>query len=160
MASSTSINRVSTPTSGNKSTSQPVAEVVTLSDLTQQILANAEILFPREEHLRVVTAQTPSGLLYHSLLVADKPQPKEAQYRINDTKIVVKSQGTQERRGALMDLLQETERRVGKELLKYYSPTKGGIEPEDGDFESHSSAQCFTAAKERTGYMMRLLILS
>ena len=80
-------------------------------------IANAAILFPREQNIRVVTAQTPSGLLYHSMLVADKPQPKEAQYKINDTKIIVKSQGTQERRGAMVDLLQETERRIGKELL-------------------------------------------
>ena len=79
--------------------------------------ANASILFPKEQNLRVVTAQTPSGLLYHSMLVADKPQPKEAQYKVNDTKIVVKSQGAQERRGAMMDLLQETEKKVGKELL-------------------------------------------
>ncbi|KAI9667249.1 MAG: hypothetical protein M1821_000062 [Bathelium mastoideum] len=117
MASSNLATRVATPTSPNKNPLTPALDVVTLSDISQQVVTNAAILFPKERNLRVVTAQAPSGLLYYCMLVADKPQPKEARYKIDDFKIVVKSQGTQDRRRAILDLLEETEKRVGKELL-------------------------------------------
>ncbi|KAI9709473.1 MAG: hypothetical protein M1820_003233 [Bogoriella megaspora] len=110
-------NRAATPNSSSKATPTQIVEAITLTDVTNQILTNAQVLYPRESNLRVITAQTPSGLLYHSLLTADKPQPKEAVYPVQATKVVIKSQGAQERRGALMDLLMETERKVGKEIL-------------------------------------------
>ncbi|KAK3116707.1 hypothetical protein LTR53_002616 [Teratosphaeriaceae sp. CCFEE 6253] len=122
-----------------------VQEVVTLQDITHQIIncatvadcattqANAEVLFPREQDLKVISAQVPTGLMHYASLVASDPKsasvhnvgrsherhglahqliPKQ------EYKIVLTGPGEKNRRDSMMKLLEETERRAAKQILK------------------------------------------
>ncbi|TKA27118.1 hypothetical protein B0A54_17060 [Friedmanniomyces endolithicus] len=51
-----------------------VQKVITITDITNQIISNAEVLFARERDLKVVSAQVPTGLLHYASLVASDPK--------------------------------------------------------------------------------------
>ncbi|KAK5122050.1 hypothetical protein LTR85_004296 [Meristemomyces frigidus] len=76
--------------------------------------ANAEVLFPRERDLKVVTAQAPSGLLHYSTLMASDPKSASVH---KEYKIVLQGPGEKDRRGSMMKLLEDTEKRVAKQIL-------------------------------------------
>jgi len=97
---------MNTPRMAAKQVPVPAQEVITISDITNQILsmsqshyswlavvpqqeetselwltmllsyftANAEVLFPREHDLKVVTGSAPSGLSHYTSLMASDPK--------------------------------------------------------------------------------------
>lgn len=83
---------------------------------------NASIIFPSTPRLRVTTALNPSGLLCHALVVG----PKNDDSKTSRFKMLLKGPGVpgvkaepgRGRRHALIGLLEEVERRVGKEMLR------------------------------------------
>lgn len=119
----------------HKAAAHQALEVSTVSDVTSQILsehtvkhkivnsslikeANAQALYTRESGLKVVTAQTPSGLIHYcSILANEKPDPKYPNIPPR-VKVVLQGDGAVNRRNAMMALLDQTEKRVAKEILK------------------------------------------
>ncbi|GAB7357773.1 hypothetical protein MBLNU459_g0421t1 [Dothideomycetes sp. NU459] len=102
----------------HKATSPQVLEVITISDITSQILANAQALYTREQDLKVVTAQAPSGLIHYCSIIAnEKPDPNYPNIPPR-VKVVLQGDGATNRRTAMMTLLEQTEKRVAKEILK------------------------------------------
>ncbi|KAK0827749.1 hypothetical protein LTR73_005351 [Friedmanniomyces endolithicus] len=57
-----------------KSFAGDVQEVITITDITNQIITNAEVVFAREHDLKVVSAQVPTGLMHYASLVASDPK--------------------------------------------------------------------------------------
>ncbi|KAK5731346.1 hypothetical protein LTR15_001285 [Elasticomyces elasticus] len=98
-----------------------VQEVITVTDITNQILmlrirvANAQVLFPREQDLKVVSAQAQSGVMHYASLVASDPKSASVH---KEYKVVLNGPGEKFRRESMMGLLDETERRVAKQILK------------------------------------------
>lgn len=96
-------------------------QVTTLTDLVERIQENASIIFPASPRLKVSTALAPSGLLCHAIVVG----PKNEESKSSRYKVLVKGPGVagtksdpgRGRRAALMALLEEVEKRVGKEML-------------------------------------------
>ncbi|KAK5681944.1 hypothetical protein LTS10_006478 [Elasticomyces elasticus] len=92
-----------------------VQEVITVTDITNQILTNAQVLFPREQDLKVVSAQAQSGVMHYASLVASDPKSASVH---KEYKVVLNGPGEKYRRESMMGLLDETERRVAKQILK------------------------------------------
>ncbi|KAJ9645955.1 hypothetical protein H2199_002998 [Coniosporium tulheliwenetii] len=107
-------------------------EAASMSDLVEQIIANAAVLFPGAS-VKVTTAFAPprrsvgSSLIFggnvcHALLVA----PKNEERPTSRYKLLMKGPGVsgikarpaEQRRQAIAGMLEEVERRVGKELLR------------------------------------------
>lgn len=95
--------------------------VTTMTDLVDRIQENASILFPASPRLKVSTALAPSGLLCHGIVVGPKnEESKTSRYKVllkGPGVPGVKSEPGRGRREALVGLLEEVERRVGKEML-------------------------------------------
>ncbi|KAK4894429.1 hypothetical protein LTR27_007314 [Elasticomyces elasticus] len=92
-----------------------VQEVITVTDITNQILTNAQVLFPREQDLKVVSAQAQSGVMHYASLVASDPKSASVH---KEYKVVLNGPGEKYRRESMMGLLDETERRIAKQILK------------------------------------------
>ncbi|KAK3648547.1 hypothetical protein LTR56_007371 [Elasticomyces elasticus] len=92
-----------------------VQEVITVTDITNQILTNAQVLFPREQDLKVVSAQAQSGVMHYASLVASDPKSASVH---KEYKVVLNGPAVRYRRESMMGLLDETERRVAKQILK------------------------------------------
>ena len=99
--------------------------------LISYILANAEVLFAREHDLKVVSAQVPTGLMHFASLVASDPKSASVHRvlvlvfscrllltLVQEYKVVLTGPGEKNRRDSMMKLLEETERRVAKQVLK------------------------------------------
>ncbi|TKA65271.1 hypothetical protein B0A55_10089 [Friedmanniomyces simplex] len=104
-----------TPVAPAKPFTGNVQEVVTITNITNQILTNAEVLFARERDLKVVSAQVPTGLMHYASLVASDPKSASVH---KEYKVVLTGPGEKNRRDSMMKLLEETERRVAKQILK------------------------------------------
>ncbi|KAK8214970.1 hypothetical protein BKA81DRAFT_355960 [Phyllosticta paracitricarpa] len=108
------------PKVDNKINLPKYLEVTTMTDLVERIQESASIVFPATPRLRVSTALAPSGLC-HALVAA----PKNGESKTSRYKLVLKGPGVpgskddpgKGRREALVALLEEVERRVGKELF-------------------------------------------
>ncbi|EKG16662.1 hypothetical protein MPH_06116 [Macrophomina phaseolina MS6] len=95
--------------------------VTTMTDLVDRIQENASILFPASPRLKVSTALAPSGLLCHAIVVG----PKNEESKTSRYKVLLKGPGVsgvkndpgRGRREALVGLLEELEKRVGKEMF-------------------------------------------
>ena len=87
------------------------------SSLTRFQKANAQALFPREKNIKVVTAQAASGLMHYCSVVADDFLPDYPNIP-QRPKVMLRGTGASTRRTAMMALLDETERRVCREVLK------------------------------------------
>ncbi|KAK1052049.1 hypothetical protein LTR12_014600 [Friedmanniomyces endolithicus] len=98
-----------------KSFAGDVQEVITITDITNQIITNAEVIFAREHDLKVVSAQVPTGLMHFASLVASDPKSASVH---KEYKVVLTGPGEKNRRDSMMKLLEETERRVAKQVLK------------------------------------------
>ncbi|KAF2083554.1 hypothetical protein K490DRAFT_69714 [Saccharata proteae CBS 121410] len=105
-------------------------QVTTLTDLVSRIQENTTVLYPAIPRLRVTTALAPQSaafgapkrgqLVYHALVLAPKNEERETSrygVLIKGPGVVAGGRGSGERREALMGLLEEVERRVGKEML-------------------------------------------
>ncbi|KAK4554343.1 hypothetical protein LTR86_008551 [Recurvomyces mirabilis] len=100
-------------------------DFVTVNDITQQIIsppsdskfhnvANAEVLFSRDHDLKVITAQARATLHYAALMASDN---KSASIN-KEYKTLLVSAGEPTRRESVLKLLEETERRIAKHILK------------------------------------------
>ncbi|KAK0301726.1 hypothetical protein LTR54_018160 [Friedmanniomyces endolithicus] len=94
-----------------------VQEVITITDITNQIISNAEVLFARERDLKVVSAQVPTGLLHYASLVASDPKSASVN-KVTEYRVVLTGPVEKNRRDSMMKLLEETEHRVAKQVLK------------------------------------------
>ncbi|KAK8191895.1 uncharacterized protein BKA78DRAFT_315362 [Phyllosticta capitalensis] len=114
------------PKVDNKINLPKYLEVTTMTDLVERIQESASIVFPSTPRLRISTALAPTGLC-HALVAA----PKNEESKTSRYKLVLKGPGVpaaagpkdkdadpaRARREALLALLEEVERRVGKELF-------------------------------------------
>ncbi|KAK3680082.1 hypothetical protein LTR78_000459 [Recurvomyces mirabilis] len=85
-----------------------------MTDITQQIITNAEVLFSRDHDLKVITAQARASLHYAALMASDN---KSASIN-KEYKTLLVSAGEPTRRESVLKLLEETERRIAKQILK------------------------------------------
>ncbi|TKA64102.1 hypothetical protein B0A49_06194 [Cryomyces minteri] len=93
-------------------------EVTTTADITSQILTNAQVLYASDKDLKVVTSQVPSGLLFNTCVVAYRALNPRVSSDARGYKVIMKGPGEKTRRAAMMKLLEETEKRVSKEVVK------------------------------------------
>ncbi|KAK4887920.1 hypothetical protein LTR28_003181, partial [Elasticomyces elasticus] len=79
---------------------------------------NAQVLYPHERDLKVVTAQVPSGLIHYTSIVANKSLNPRIADAPREYRPMMQGRGSKTRREAMMELLEETEKRVAREVLK------------------------------------------
>lgn len=60
----------------------------------------------------------PSGLIHYCSIIGERPPNPNATYNVKQHKVVLNGLGENSRRLAMVRLLEETERRVAKEVLK------------------------------------------
>ncbi|KAK8163275.1 hypothetical protein BC567DRAFT_233142 [Phyllosticta citribraziliensis] len=95
-------------------------DVTTMTDLVERIQESASIIFPATQRLRVSTAVAPSGLCHAVVAAPKNEESKASRYKLvlkGPGVIVSKDDPGKGRREALAALLEEVERRVGKELF-------------------------------------------
>ncbi|KAK8160920.1 hypothetical protein BKA80DRAFT_255564 [Phyllosticta citrichinensis] len=103
-------------------------EVTTMTDLVERIQApaangateSASIIFPATQRLRVSTAVAPSGLCHAVVAAPKNEESKASRYKLvlkGPGVIVSKDDPGKGRREALAALLEEVEKKVGKELF-------------------------------------------
>ncbi|KAK0661777.1 hypothetical protein DIS24_g2260 [Lasiodiplodia hormozganensis] len=105
----------------NKIEVPETVQITTMTDLVERIQENASVLFPASPRLRVTTALAPSGLLCHAVVLG----PKNEESKTSRYKLLLKGPGVpgvkhepgRGRREALIGLLEELERKVGKEMF-------------------------------------------
>ncbi|KAL0260626.1 hypothetical protein SLS55_004316 [Diplodia seriata] len=105
----------------NKIEVPETVQITTMTDLVERIQENASVLFPSSPRLRVTTALAPSGLLCHAVVLG----PKNEDSKTSRYKVLLKGPGVpgvkaepgRGRREALIGLLEDLERRIGREML-------------------------------------------
>ncbi|THW37668.1 hypothetical protein D6D22_07109 [Aureobasidium pullulans] len=106
------------PPSIKQGTGEQVLQVITVSDITSQITANAQALYPREKGLKVVSAQSPNGMIHYCAVVGEEASDPKYPKIAPRTKVVLQGDSATDRRTAMMTLLEQTEKKVAKEILK------------------------------------------
>ncbi|KXS96572.1 hypothetical protein AC578_1947 [Pseudocercospora eumusae] len=91
-------------------------EFMDLEGVCRQIIINAEVLFPRQIDLRVITGKAGKGLHYAALMARDTSNPDA---NVNDIGYKILAQGPSEsnRRASVMKLLDDVEKRVAKDVM-------------------------------------------
>jgi hypothetical protein len=80
--------------------------------------ANAQALYPREKNLKVVTARSPNGMIHYCAVVGEEAVDPKYPKIAAVTKVVLQGDSATDRRTAMMTLLEQTEKKVAKEILK------------------------------------------
>ncbi|THX87601.1 hypothetical protein D6D02_09207 [Aureobasidium pullulans] len=106
------------PPAIKQGTGEQVLQVITVSDITSQIAANAQALYPREKGLKVVSAQSPNGMIHYCAVVGEEASDPKYPKIAPRTKVVLQGDSATDRRTAMMTLLEQTEKKVAKEILK------------------------------------------
>jgi hypothetical protein len=80
--------------------------------------ANAQALYPREKNLKVVTARSLNGMIHYCAIVGEDAVDPRYPKIAAATKVVLQGDSATDRRTAMMTLLEQTEKKVAKEILK------------------------------------------
>ncbi|THW17735.1 hypothetical protein D6C98_09618 [Aureobasidium pullulans] len=119
------------PPAIKQGTGEQVLQVITVSDITSQITGNSiplatspfssqveGALYPREKGLKVVSAQSPNGMIHYCAVVGEEASDPKYPKIAPRTKVVLQGDSATDRRTAMMTLLEQTEKKVAKEILK------------------------------------------
>ncbi|THZ97314.1 hypothetical protein D6C82_06502 [Aureobasidium pullulans] len=115
------------PPSIKQGTGEQVLQVITVSDITSQIAGNSIPLATSpfssqvervEKGLKVVSAQSPNGMIHYCAVVGEEASDPKYPKIAPRTKVVLQGDSATDRRTAMMTLLEQTEKKVAKEILK------------------------------------------
>ncbi|THW65179.1 hypothetical protein D6D20_02319 [Aureobasidium pullulans] len=115
------------PPAMKQGTGEQVLQVITVSDITSQITGNSIPLATSpfssqvegvEKGLKVVSAQSPNGMIHYCAVVGEEASDPKYPKIAPRTKVVLQGDSATDRRTAMMTLLEQTEKKVAKEILK------------------------------------------